>query len=60
LRHGHRGIVDVPGRTIEVRTDPGPKGYGHCEVYGIGASVPSPAEGVPDLEVASLFAGLGG
>jgi Uma2 family endonuclease len=51
-------LVDVPGRTVEVRTDPGPKGYDHCEVYGIGASVPSPAEGVPDLDVASLFEGL--
>lgn len=52
-------LVDVPGRTVEVRTDPGPKGYDHCEVYGIGASAPSPAEGVPDVEVATLFEGLG-
>jgi Uma2 family endonuclease len=52
-------LVDVPGRTVEVRTDPGPKGYSHCEVYGLGATVPSPAEGVLDLDVASLFAGLG-
>jgi Uma2 family endonuclease len=53
-------LVDVPGRTVEVRTDPGPRGYGRCELYGIGASVPSLAEGVPDLDVASLFEGLGG
>jgi Uma2 family endonuclease len=52
-------LVDVPGRTVEVRTDPGPKGYGRCEVYGVGALVPSPAEGVPDLGVGSLFAVLG-
>ncbi len=52
-------LVDVPGRTVEVRTDPGPKGYNHCEIYGVGATVPSPAEGVPDLDVTSLFAGLG-
>jgi Uma2 family endonuclease len=51
-------LVDVPGRTVEVRTAPGRKGYGRCEVYGIGTSVPSPAEGVPDLDVAWLFAGL--
>lgn len=51
-------LVNVPGRTVEVRTDPGPKGYNHCEVYGVGATVPSPAEGVPDLEVATLFTGL--
>ncbi len=52
-------LVDVPGRTVEVRTDPGLRGYGHCEVYGTGASVPSPVEGVPDLDVTSLFEGLG-
>jgi Uma2 family endonuclease len=52
-------LVDVPGRAIEVRTDPGPNGYSRCEVYGVGASVPSPAEGVPDLDVAWLFEGLG-
>ncbi len=52
-------LVDVPGRAVEVRSDPGPKGYGRCEVYGVGATVPSPAEGVPDLDVASLFDGLG-
>jgi Uma2 family endonuclease len=51
-------LIDVPGRAVEVRTDPGPKGYRHCDVYGIGATVPSPAEGVPDLDVASLFEGL--
>ena len=53
-------LVDVPARTVEIRSDPGPKGYGRCEVYGIGMSVPSPAEGVLDLEVASLFEGLDG
>jgi Uma2 family endonuclease len=52
-------LVDVPARVVEVRSEPGPKGYRRCEVYGIGASVPSPAEGVPDLDVASLFEGLG-
>ncbi len=52
-------IVDVPARTVEVRSDPGPKGYGRCEIYRIGAQVPSPAEGFPDLDVAWLFEGLG-
>ncbi len=52
-------LVDVPGGTVEVRTDPGLKGYGRCEIYGIGASVPSPAESVPNIDVASLFEGLG-
>jgi Uma2 family endonuclease len=53
-------IVDVPGRTVEVYSEPGPRGYGRCEVYGVGGTVPSPAEGVGDLDVASLFAGLDG
>ncbi len=52
-------LVDVPARVVEVRTDPGPKGYGRCEIYGIGATVPSPAEGVTGLDVAALFEGLG-
>jgi Uma2 family endonuclease len=52
-------LIDIPGRAIEVRTDPGPDGYGHCEVYGPGDTIPSPAEGVPDLDVVWLFGGLG-
>jgi Uma2 family endonuclease len=49
-------LVDVPARTIEVRTEPGPDGYGRCEIYGLGTKVPLPAEGVADLDVTELFA----
>jgi Uma2 family endonuclease len=49
-------IVDVPAKAVEVRTEPGPKGYGRCEIYGLGTTVPSPAEGVADLDVSELFA----
>jgi Uma2 family endonuclease len=49
-------IVDVPAKTVEVRTEPGPGGYGRCEIYGLGAKVPSPAEGVAELDVTELFA----
>ncbi|HEY7961025.1 MAG TPA: Uma2 family endonuclease [Solirubrobacteraceae bacterium] len=49
-------IVDVPGKAVEVRTEPGPDGYRHCEIYRLGAAVPSPAAGVADLDVAVLFA----
>jgi Uma2 family endonuclease len=49
-------LVDVPARTIEVRTEPGPDGYGRCEVYVPGSKVPSPADGVAELDVAALFA----
>jgi len=52
-------LVDVPAAVVEVRSDPGPKGYRHCETYGIGTRVPSPAEGVADLDVAALFEGVG-
>jgi Uma2 family endonuclease len=52
-------LVDVPAKKIEVYSDPGAAGYNRCDVYWHGASVPSPAEGVPDLDVGSLFAGLG-
>jgi Uma2 family endonuclease len=53
-------LVDVPGRAIEVRSDPGPEGYRRCETYRVGETVPSPAEGVPDLDVGELFKGIGG
>jgi Uma2 family endonuclease len=52
-------LVDVPGRAVEVRTDPGPDGYRACGVYAVGASVPSPAVGVEELGVGSLFAPAG-
>jgi Uma2 family endonuclease len=51
-------LVDVPGKAVEVRTDPGPEGYGRCEIYKPGDRVPSPAEGVADLDVAALLEGL--
>jgi len=53
-------IIDVPGRTVEVRTQPGPDGYGHCEPYREGSLVPSPLEGVEDLDIAALLADVKG
>jgi Uma2 family endonuclease len=53
-------LVDVPGKAVEVRTDPGPDGYRACATYSVGASVPSPAAGVADLDVGSLFEQPGG
>ena len=52
-------LVDVPGRAVEVRTDPGNRGYGRCDIYRLGDRVPPPAEGVADLDVAWLFDELG-
>ena len=49
-------LVDVPGRAVEVRAEPGSRGYQRCEVHGLGDVVPSPAAGVADLDVAWLLA----
>ena len=49
-------LVDVPGRAVEVRTGPAPDGYRSCETYRAGRAVPSPLEGVGDLDVGALFA----
>jgi Uma2 family endonuclease len=51
-------LVDVPGKAVEVRSDPGPEGYRRCEIYKAGDRVPSPAEGVAELDVAALLEGL--
>jgi Uma2 family endonuclease len=51
-------LVDVPGKAVEVRSDPGPDGYRCCELYKAGDRIPSPAEGVADLDVGALLEGL--
>lgn len=48
-------LVDVPRETVEVRSDPGVRGYQRCREYRVGDRVPSPAEGVAELDVAWLF-----
>jgi Uma2 family endonuclease len=53
-------LVDVLGKAVEVRTDPGPGGYSRSKLYGLDTTVPSPAAGVADLEVTPLLAGLYG
>jgi Uma2 family endonuclease len=49
-------LVDVPGRAVEVRTHPNSDGYAHCETYSEGSVVPSPLDGVDDLDIAALLA----
>jgi Uma2 family endonuclease len=51
-------LVDVPGRAVEVRTSPGPRGYERCETYREGGVVPSPLDGVDELDVSVLLAAV--
>ena len=48
-------LVDVPGRAVEVRTQPCEGAYQRCDVYRAGEDVPSPGEGITRLGVAALF-----
>lgn len=50
-------LVDVPGRTVEVRREPGPDGYRKCEIYSEADTIPSPLVGIDALDVAALLAG---
>jgi Uma2 family endonuclease len=52
-------LIDVPGRAVEVRTDPSADGYRSCAIHHVGDAVASPASGVDDLDLAWLFAGIG-
>jgi Uma2 family endonuclease len=49
-------LVDVPGRAIEVRTQPGRHGYERRQTHNEGSVVPSPLNGVADLDIAALLA----
>jgi Uma2 family endonuclease len=53
-------LIDVPGKAIEVRTDPGPEGYRQCKIYGADAQVPSSVQGVADLDIGWLLERVGG
>lgn len=53
-------LVDVPGRAVEVRTQPGRHGYEQCETHHEGHLVPSPLDGVDDLDIAALLADVTG
>jgi hypothetical protein len=51
-------IVDIPARAVEVRTDPGAAGYRTLRTMEPGEVLPSPCEGVGDLAVDELLAGV--
>ena len=51
-------LVDVPGKLVEVRSEPRPDGYLRCEIYAAGSLVASPVLGAADLDVTELFASI--
>ena len=51
-------LVDVPGRAVEVRTQPGPHGYERCDTHHEGSVVPTPLDGVDGLDVSALLADM--
>lgn len=48
-------LIDVPAKTVEVRSEPGEQGYAKVEVRGIGGTVPCPLDGVGGLDVAAIL-----
>jgi Uma2 family endonuclease len=53
-------LVDVPARAVFVYTDPEGDAYRTCTEYRTGDRVPSPAAGVPELDVGELFGSTDG
>lgn len=51
-------LVDVPARTVEVRTKPRGSGYERCETFHEGSSLRCSIARASDLDVSTLFAGL--
>jgi Uma2 family endonuclease len=52
-------VVDASSKAVEVYDSPDEGSYRGLEVYRPGTRLPSPAPGVDDLDVATLFAGIG-
>lgn len=51
-------LVDIPARTVELRTDPAPAGYRTLRTLESGGVLPSPCAGVADLAVDELLEGV--
>lgn len=48
-------LIDIPARTVEVRTGPAPSGYRSLSTLNAGDVLPAPCEGVGELAVAALL-----
>ncbi len=51
-------LIDIPARTVEVRTDPGPAGYRTLRKLHTGNALASPCQGVEDLALDELLKGI--
>ncbi len=51
-------LIDIPARTVEVYTEPGEHGYARCTRHGADATLPCPLDGVRDIDLAALLAGV--
>lgn len=51
-------VVDLTARAVELRTDPAPGGYRTLRTLGADDTLPSPCEGVAELDVGALLAGV--
>jgi Uma2 family endonuclease len=50
-------LIDVPGRAIEVRSDPSELGYATVNTHRQSETARCPLDGVPDLDLETLLAG---
>lgn len=51
-------LIDIPGRTVEVRTDPGPAGYRTLKTLDAGGALASPCDGADELAIKALLEGV--
>jgi Uma2 family endonuclease len=48
-------LIDIPGRAVEVRTDPAPAGYRTLHTLDAGGVLASPCDGVDELAIQTLL-----
>jgi Uma2 family endonuclease len=51
-------LIDIPARTVEVRSDPGPSGYRTLRTLDTADVLASPCQGVEELALDELLKGI--
>ena len=51
-------LIDIPARTVEVRSDPGPSGYRTLRTLDTADVLASPCQGVEELPLDELLKGI--